>query len=304
MPLAAPSSPAEPARITGSFVLAARQFPRHRAAMAGLVLLALICLASALAPWVAPFDPVQIKLAAKLKPPSFEHWLGTDHFGRDVFSRLIWGGRTSLSVGVLVVVFAFTLGVPLGLASGYFGGRVDNLLMRLVDAFLTFPPLLLAVALVGLLGPDIQNVMLALGLVQAPVLARIVRGSTLAVREDVYVTAARALGAGPTRIVLSHILRNVVSPIVVQLTIVFSAAVVAEASLSFLGFGTQPPQPSWGRDMSEARRFLGDAPWMFMAPTGMIMLCVLSINFLGDGLRDALDPRAWRTRRRLADGEG
>src|SRR5712672_3209052 len=178
-------------RIAGSLRLAARQFPRHRAAMVGLVCLALICLAAVLAP----------------------------------------------------------------------------------------------------------------GLVQAPVLARMVRGSTLAVREDVYVTAARALGAGPARIVLSHLLRNVMSPIVVQLTIVFAAAVVAEASLSFLGFGAQPPQPSWGRDMSEARRFLGDAPWMFLAPTGTIMLCVLSINFLGDGLRDALDPRAWRTRRSLRDGD-
>jgi peptide/nickel transport system permease protein len=288
--------PATP-RFAGSIRLAARQFPRHRAAMVGLVCLVLICLAAALAPLIAPYDPVQIKLSAKLKPPSFEHLLGTDHFGRDVFSRLLYGGRTSLSVGLLVVAFAFVLGVPLGLASGYFGGRTDNLLMRLVDAFLTFPPLLLAVALVGLLGPDIQNVMLALGLVQAPVLARMVRGSTLAVREEVYVTAARALGAGPGRIVVSHLLRNVVSPIIVQLTVVFAAAVVAEASLSFLGFGTQPPQPSWGRDMSEARRFLGDAPWMFLGPTGAIMLCVLSINFLGDGLRDALDPRAWRTRR-------
>ncbi|HEV7545881.1 MAG TPA: ABC transporter permease, partial [Reyranella sp.] len=208
-------------RIAGSLRLAARQFPRHRAAMVGLICLALICLAAALAPWIAPYDPIQIKLSAKLKPPSFEHWLGTDHFGRDVFSRLLYGGRTSLSVGLLVVGFAFVLGVPLGLASGYFGKRIDNLLMRLVDAFLTFPPLLLAVALVGLLGPEIQNVMLALGLVQAPVLARMVRGSTLAVREDVYVTAARALGAGPARIVLSHLLRNVMSPIVVQLTIVF-----------------------------------------------------------------------------------
>ncbi|CAN5824647.1 ABC transporter permease [soil metagenome] len=295
-----PSSP----RMAGSFLLAARQFPRHRAAMVGVAVLLLICLAAALAPWVAPFDPVQIKLSAKLKPPSLEHFLGTDHFGRDVFSRLIYGGRTSLSVGILVVAFAFVLGVPLGLASGYFGGKVDNLMMRLVDAFLTFPPLLLAVALVGLLGPEIQNVMLALGLVQAPVLARIVRGSVLAVREDVYVTAARALGAKPTRIVLSHILRNVMSPIVVQLTIVFSAAVVSEASLSFLGFGTQPPQPSWGRDMSEARRFLGDAPWMFMAPTGTIMLCVLSINFMGDGRRDALEPRAWRTRRTIGSSAG
>lgn len=290
--------------MAGSLRLAARQFPRHRAAMVGLACLVLVCLAVALAPWIAPHDPVQMKLSVKLQPPSFEHFFGTDHFGRDVFSRLLHGGRVSLSVGVLVVGFAFVLGVPLGLLSGYFGGSVDNLLMRLIDAFLTFPPLLLAVALVGLLGPEIQNIMLALGLVQAPVLARMVRGSTLAVREDVYVTAARALGAGPMRIVTSHLLRNIVSPIVVQLTIVFSAAVVAEASLSFLGFGTQPPQPSWGRDMSEARRFLGDAPWMFLAPTGAIMLCVLSINFLGDGLRDALDPRVWRTRRTVDAGEG
>jgi peptide/nickel transport system permease protein len=294
-----PASDLAQPRIAGSLRLAARQFPRHRAALLGLIFLVLVCLTAALAPWIAPYDPIQIKLSAKLKPPSLEHWMGTDHFGRDVLSRLLWGGRTSLSVGLLVVGFAFVLGVPLGLASGYFGGRVDNLLMRLVDAFLTFPPLLLAVALVGLLGPDIQNVMLALGLVQAPVLSRMVRGSTLAVREDVYVMAARALGAGPVRLVLSHLLRNVMSPIVVQLTVVFAAAVVAEASLSFLGFGTQPPQPSWGRDMSEARRFLGDAPWMFLAPTITIALCVLSINFVGDGLRDALDPRAWRTRRGL-----
>jgi peptide/nickel transport system permease protein len=286
-----------PLPFRGALALAARQFPRNRAATAGLVILLLICLAAALAPLVAPYDPIQIKLSMKLKPPSLEHFMGTDHFGRDVFSRMLWGGRTSLTVGLLVVGFAFILGVPLGLASGYFGGKVDNALMRLVDAFLTFPPLLLAVALVGLLGPEIQNVMLALGLVQAPILARMVRGSTLAVREDVYVTAARALGASPLRIVLSHLLRNMVSPIVVQLTVVFSAAVVAEASLSFLGFGTQPPEPSWGRDMSEARRFLADAPWMFLAPTTIIAVCVLSINFMGDGLRDALDPRAWRTRR-------
>ena len=286
-----------PLQFRGSLALAGQQFPRNRAATIGLVILLAICLTAAFAPWVAPYDPIQIKLSMKLKPPSLEHLMGTDHFGRDVFSRMLWGGRTSLSVGLLVVGFAFTLGVPLGLASGYFGGKVDNALMRLVDAFLTFPPLLLAVALVGLLGPEIKNVMLALGLVQAPILARMVRGSTLAVREDVYVTAARALGASPLRIVLSHLLRNMVSPIVVQLTVVFAAAVVSEASLSFLGFGTQPPEPSWGRDMSEARRFLGDAPWMFLAPTSIIAVCVLSINFMGDGLRDALDPRAWRTRR-------
>ena len=293
----AETTQALPFQFRGSLVLAARQFPRNRAATVGAVFLLLICLAAIFAPLITPYDPIQIKLSLQLRPPSLEHLMGTDHFGRDIFSRMLYGARTSLSVGLLVVGFAFAFGVPLGLASGYFGGGVDNLMMRLVDAFLTFPPLLLAVALVGLLGPDIQNVMLALGLVQAPILARMVRGSTLAVREDVYVTAARALGASPLRIVISHLLRNMVSPIVVQLTVVFAAAVVSEASLSFLGFGTQPPAPSWGRDMSEARRFLADAPWMFLAPTSIIAVCVLSINFMGDGLRDALDPRAWRTRR-------
>jgi ABC-type dipeptide/oligopeptide/nickel transport system permease subunit len=283
-------------RIAGTLRLAARQFLRNRAALAGFCCLSLICLAAVFAPLLAPYDPTQIKLSAKLKPPGVEHWLGTDHFGRDLFSRLLYGGRISLSVGLLVVGFAVVVGVPLGLLAGFLRGQVDNVLMRLVDAFLTFPPLLLAVAIVGLLGPDIQNVMLALGIVQAPILARIVRGSTLSVREEVYIMAARALGASPIRIVLSNILRNIMSPIVVQLTIVFAAAVVAEASLSFLGLGTQPPTPSWGRDLSEARRFLGDAPWMFLAPTGAIMLCVLSINFVGDGLRDSLDPRSWRVR--------
>jgi peptide/nickel transport system permease protein len=289
------ASPEAP-RIPGTFRLAARQFIRNRAALAGFVCLLLIGLAAVFAPLLAPYEPAQIKLAMKLKPPSFEHWLGTDHFGRDIFSRVLYGGRVSLSVGLLVVGFAFVVGVPVGLLAGFLRGNVDNVLMRLVDAFLTFPPLLLAIAIVGLLGPDIQNVMLALGIVQAPILARIVRGSTLSVREEVYIMAARAIGASPIRIVLSNILRNIMSPIVVQLTIVFAAAVVAEASLSFLGLGTQPPTPSWGRDLSEARRFLGDAPWMFLAPTGAIMLCVLSINFVGDGLRDSLDPRSWRVR--------
>jgi peptide/nickel transport system permease protein len=264
--------------------------------MVGLICLAALCIAVALAPLIAPYDPIRISLAAKLRPPSTAHWLGTDYFGRDVFSRVLFGGRMSLTVGLSVVVFAFTLGVPIGLLSGFIGGRLDNFIMRLMDAFLTFPPLLLAVAIVGLLGPDVQNVVLALGIVQAPVLARMVRGSTLSVREEVYIRASRALGAGPLRIMFSDILRNIMSPIVVQLTIVFSAAVIAEASLSFLGLGTPPPQPSWGRDLSDARNYLGDAPWMFLTPSGAIMLCVLSINFVGDGLRDALDPRSWRVR--------
>jgi peptide/nickel transport system permease protein len=189
-----------------------------------------------------------------------------------------------------VAGFTCLTGVPIGLIAGVRGGWVDNLLMRLADALLTFPPLLLASAIVGLFGADIFHVMLAIGLVQAPVLARIVRGSALAARQDVHVRAARALGAGPIRIVLSNVLRNILGPIIVQLSMVFATAVVTEAALGFLGLGTQPPQPSWGRDLSDARRFLGEAPWMFLAPSAAIVLCALSIKFLGDGLYNWFDP--------------
>jgi peptide/nickel transport system permease protein len=274
--------------------VATRQFVRNRAAVAGLVFLILICAVTVLAPALAPYDPVKIQLASKLHPPGPLHWFGTDHFGRDVLSRVIYGGRVSLLVGLLVTAFTFAVGVPLGVASGFLGGRIDNLFMRLVDAFLTFPPLLLAVAIVGLLGADVRNVTLALGMVQAPILARLVRGSALSTREEVHVLAARALGAGPLRIAFSNILRNILSPIIVQLTIVFATAIVTEAALSFLGLGTQPPQPSWGRDLSDARRFLADAPWMFLAPSAAIIFCTLSLHFIADGLRDWMDPRSQR----------
>jgi ABC-type dipeptide/oligopeptide/nickel transport system permease subunit len=263
--------------------------------MAGLLTLALLVTAASFAPVVAPYDPTAINLADKLRGPSASHWFGTDYFGRDVLSRVLYGGRVSLAVGLLVVGIAMTVGVPLALVAGFVGGRVDNLIMRVMDAFLTFPPLLLAVAIVGSLGPDVQNVMLALGLVSIPVFARLVRGSTLTVREELYVAAARALGGSALRIVRTHVLRNVLAPIVVQMTVTFSGAIIAEASLSFLGLGSQPPHPSWGRDLNEARRYLADAPWLLIAPTLPIMTSVLSLNFLGDGLRDAMDPRSWRS---------
>lgn len=285
------AAPVEPA-----FRLAFRQFLMNRAAAVASLLLVMLCLLAIAAPLISPYDPAAIKLAEKLQAPSPAHWLGTDHFGRDVLSRLIWGTRVSLSVGVSVVAFALATGIPVGVMAGYLGGRTDNVLMRLMDGLLTFPPLLLGVAIVGLLGPDLQNVILALGIVQTPVIARIVRSATLAVKKETYITAVRALGAGFGRIV-RHILGNTMAPIVVQVTIVFSAAVIAEASLSFLGLGVQPPASSWGRDLSESRRFMADAPWLFLAPTGAIMICVMSINFMGDGLRDALEPRSWRQRR-------
>ncbi|MGI6853503.1 ABC transporter permease [Mesorhizobium sp. 1B3] len=279
-----------------------RQLLRNKAATVGLISLLVIVALATFAPWLIPYDPVAISLSEKLLPPSLAHPLGTDHFGRDVLARMAYGARVSLTVGLSTVLFAAVFGVPIGLLSGYIGGRLDNLLMRLMDAFLTFPPLLLGVAIVGLLGADLTTVTLALGIVQIPVLARVVRSSTLSVREETYITATRAIGASVWRLVFQHILRNILSPLVVQVTIVFSAAVVAEASLSFLGLGVQPPTPSWGRDLAEARRFMVDAPWMFMAPTGFIIVSVMAINFMGDGLRDALDPRSWV--RRAKDSKG
>lgn len=282
-------------RERSTLVIAGREFTRNRAATAGLVAMTILVVLSLLAPVISPYVPITINLREKLKPPSWEHYLGTDYFGRDVFSRLLYGGRISLTVGLLVVTFAVLIGVPIGLTAGFFGGRVDNILMRLMDAFLSFPPLLLAVAIVGILGPDIQNVMLALGIVRVPVFARIVRGSTLSVREEVYIKAAKSIGVHPLRIAISHILRNIVSSIVVQITVNFAAAIIAEASLSFLGLGSQPPDPSWGRDLNEARRYIQDAPWLLFGPVVTIMIAVLSVNYIGDGLRDALDPRSWRT---------
>ena len=280
----------------GGAFLASQQFMRNHAALAGFFILLVLGLAAVLAPWLSPYDPTALKLSEKLLPPSPSHWMGTDYFGRDVMTRIVWGGRVSLSVAFLVVFYSLLVGVPIGLVSGFVGGRLDNVLMRIMDAFLTFPPLLLAVAIVGLLGPDLENVVIALGIVQVPVFARIVRGSTLSAREEVYIVAARALGASARRIVFSGILRNIISPIVVQITIVFAGAIIAEASLSFLGLGSQPPDPSWGRDLSEARRYMGDAPWLIVGPILACMLCVLSINFVGDGLRDSLDPRSWRAK--------
>ncbi len=283
----------EETHFESGLTLAFRQLVRNRAATVSLFILVALSLLAMFAPILVPHDPTIINLDNKLSPPSSLHWMGTDYFGRDVFARMIYGARVSLVVGLAVVAFTMSFGVPIGLIAGFMGGRIDNTLMRLMDAFLTFPPLLLGIAVVGLLGANIATITIALGIVQIPVLARVVRGSTLSVREETYITATRALGASPWRIVLRHVLRNVLSPLVVQVTIMYSAAIVAEASLSFLGLGIQPPSPSWGRDLSEARRYMADAPWLFLSPTLLIVLSVMAINFLGDGLRDALDPRSW-----------
>lgn len=272
--------------------LALRVFRRNRLAATGFVLLVALVAGALAAPILAPSSPVQTDLTQKLVPPGRVHPFGTDHFGRDMVSRLLFGARVSLAVGLVVVVISMALGLSLGLVAGYFGGLADNVIMRIVDGLLTFPPILLAVAVMGSLGQELRNLILALALVYAPVFARLVRGSTLAVKEELYVSAAVATGASSRRVLLRHILPNVLGPIVVQATVSFSQAILAEASLSFLGLGTQPPTPSWGRDLSEARRYLADAPWLVVFPTLAIMISVLSLNSIGDGLRDALDPRA------------
>ncbi len=270
---------------------ATRAFRRNRLAAAGLISLAVLVAVVLAAPIVAPSSPVQIDLSQKLMPPGRSHPFGTDYFGRDMVSRLLYGARVSLAVGLVVIVISMALGLPLGIVAGYYGGTADNVIMRMIDGLLTFPPILLAVAIMGSLGQELRNVMLALGLVYAPAFARLIRGSTLAVKEELYVTAAVAVGASSRRVLTRHVLPNVVGPIVVQATVSFSQAILAEAALSFLGLGTQPPNPSWGRDLSEARRYLSDSPWLILFPTLALMTSVLSVNFIGDGLRDALDPR-------------
>ena len=272
--------------------LAVARFVRHRLAVVGVVLIAILVLSAVFAPLLTDVAPAKPNLRAKLSPPSWEFPFGTDHFGRDVLTRMLHGARVSLVVGLGVVLIAAGVGTPVGVVSGYFGGRLDNVVMRLMDAFLTFPPLLLAVAIMGTLGPETENVILAVGLVYIPVFARLARGNTLSLREYTYVSASVALGASSWRIITRDIVPNIIGVILVLVAVTFSRAVIAEASLSFLGLGVQPPTASWGRDLNEARRYLEDAWWLVTFPTAMIALAVLNMNFIGDGLRDALDPRA------------
>jgi len=275
--------------------LAFRRLKRHRMAVVGATILAIMLVSAVAAPVVAPYEPVSMDLDARLVPPSAGHPLGTDFFGRDVLSRIVFGARVSLFIGLASVGWAAAIGIPIGLIAGYFGGPVGHVLMRLVDALLSFPPLLLAIAISGSLGGGQANVVLALGMIYVPVFARLVRGQTLSLREEAYVMAAQSYGASDAKILRRHILPNLVGIIVVQATVGFSGAVISEATLSFLGLGVAPPLPSWGRDLNEGRAYIRDAWWLVMVPALTIVVNVLGINFLGDGLRDALDPRTRRS---------
>lgn len=270
---------------------ALRAFVRNPLALVGAVLILVFVVVAVAAPWVAPYDPLGLDLLVPFEPPSRTHPLGTDNFGRDTLSRLIYGSRISLLVGIVVVGIASLLGTLLGLVAGFYGGWLDALIMRAVEIFYAFPFLVLVIAVIAVFGPSIFNVMWTLGLVSWPVYARLVRAQVLTLRETEYVEAARAAGGGPGRVMLRHILPNALTPILVAATFGIPEAILASAALGFLGLGVQPPTPEWGAMVSEAVTFIRLEPSLIIWPGVAIMLVVMSFNFVGDALRDALDPR-------------
>jgi len=267
------------------------KFVRNRAALAGGIIVLLFVAAAILAPWLATHDPFQTSFMAVRKAPSAAFWLGSDELGRDVYSRLLYGARASLMAGLVSVAIALAVGVPLGLVAGYFGGWADAVISRCTEALLAIPFLILAIALAAFLGPSLTNAMIAIGVSAAPIFIRLTRGQVLTVKHEDYVQSVRALGAASPHIIVRHVLPNVMAPLIVQATITIATAIIAEASLSFLGLGLQPPTPSWGAMLNTAKNFMVQAPWMSIFPGSAIFLVVLGYNLLGDGLRDALDPR-------------
>jgi len=270
---------------------ALRRLVRRRGAMLGAAIIAAFVALAVLAPVFAPHDPLQTSWGAIRKAPSAAYLFGTDEIGRDVLSRVIWGARASLLAGLVSVAISMSLGVPIGMLAGYLGGWVDGLISRATDAMLACPFLILAIALAAFLGPSLTNAMIAIGISATPIFIRLTRAQVLTVKVEDYVEAARAVGNSRFRIVWRHILPNIVAPLIVQATLAIAAAVIAEASLSFLGLGQQPPAPSWGSMLNTAKNYIDNAPWMAIWPGLSIFLLVLSFNLLGDGLRDALDPR-------------
>ena len=275
----------------GPWLRAWRRLSRRRGAMLGLAVVLLFIALALFAPWIAPQDPIATSWTAIRKAPSAQHWLGTDEVGRDVLSRVIFGTRASLLAGLASVSISLLLGVPIGLAAGFLGGFTDGLISRITDAFLACPFLILASALAACLGPSLTNAMIAIGVSATPIFVRLTRAQVINVKVEDYIEAARAVGNPPWRIALRHVMPNILAPLIVQATLAIAAAVIAEASLSFLGLGQQPPAPSWGSMLNTAKNYVDNAPWMAVWPGLSIFLLVLSFNLLGDGLRDALDPR-------------
>jgi peptide/nickel transport system permease protein len=291
---ASPTRPAEPSRApvrSSQRWRVLHRLRRHRLAMIGLGFLCLLVLCAFAADVISPYRPLEQAMTQRLRPPSALHLLGTDDFGRDILSRIIFGSRISLQVGFVAVGIAGSIGIVLGLLSGYFGGWLDNVLMRCMDVLLAFPAILLAVTIMALLGTTTTNVMIAIGIAYIPIFARVVRGTVLTVKPNDYVEAARAAGASELRTLLQHILPGTTGTIIVQVSLALAYAILAEAALSFLGLGTQPPTPTWGSMLSFGREFVREAPWFTFFPGFAIFLTVLSLNLVGDGLSDALDPR-------------
>ncbi|MEM6052154.1 ABC transporter permease [Erwinia sp. P7711] len=268
-----------------------KKFLGNKSAVIGAVIVLFFVIVALLAPWLAPFDPIKANFLAVRKAPSALYWLGTDELGRDILSRLIWGARSSLLAGCISVLIAILIGVPLGLIAGYWQGMWDGVISRFIEALLACPFLILAIALGAFLGPSLGNAMIAIGLSAMPIFARLTRGQVIAIRNEEYIDGARAIGLPDRWIVLRYVLPNVMSPILVQATLAIASAIITEASLSFLGLGQQPPAPSWGAMLNTAKGFLEQAPWMSVFPGLAIFLIVQGFNLLGDGLRDALDPR-------------
>jgi peptide/nickel transport system permease protein len=284
----------QPAEATGGgqspLALLLRQLFRRRLVLVAAGLLGAIIAVALLAPWITPYDPQKMDIVNRLKPPGATHWFGSDEFGRDVLARVMLGARLSLLVGFLVVVVATVLGGALGLVAGYVRW-LDGALMRLTDALMAFPDILLAIAFMAALGTSLFNVVLALGIVYTPRVARVVRAATLVVRERQFVEAAIALGASTGRTILVHVLPNLISPIIVQATFIFAFAILTEAALSFLGVGVPPTTPTWGNMIAGAQQYFRQADWLILFPGFAIVLTVLSLQMVGDGLRDALDPK-------------
>ncbi|MFP1784658.1 ABC transporter permease [Lonsdalea quercina] len=268
-----------------------KKMKRNRSSIAGLIIIVFFALLALLAPLLPLADPLATSWSAIRKAPSAAHWLGTDDIGRDVLSRMVWGAQASLMAGVISVAIAVLTGVPFGLIAGYFGGWVDQVISRVTEAFLAMPFLIMAIALAAFLGPSLTNAMIAIGLSAMPIFIRLTRSQVLAVKTEDYIEGARSIGLGHGDILLRYILPNILPPIIVQATLTVATAIIAEASLSFLGLGQQAPAPSWGSMLNVAKNFLTQAPWMALWPGAAIFLVVIGFNLLGDGLRDALDPR-------------
>lgn len=267
------------------------RFRQNRLALFGLVVIVVFILCALSAPWIAPYDPYEMRVESVLRDPGAEHWLGADQFGRDLFSRIVHGSQVSLRVGIIAVGIALCAGGLMGVIAGYFGRWIDHLLSRVFDVMFSFPDILLALVIMAVLGPSTTNVMIAIGIVYTPIFARIARGSALSVKNSVFVEAARAIGVGHFMIMIRHILPNITAPLIIQTTLSFAFAILAEAALSFLGLGVEPDAPSWGIMLNEGKNWMEHGWWVAVFPGVAITLAVLSFNVVGDGLRDALDPK-------------